>query len=99
MKVKLLKKVRKRYSIERIDFVSERYMLDNPYTRITYHAQHNEFPIYQLIDNVEYGTYTSNNYNDVYEWLLQSIRRDYTHLMQNKILIKKTKIWYNENKL
>lgn len=99
MKVKLLKKVRKRYSIERIDFVSKRYIVDNPDSMISFYGAQNIYPIYQLIDNDGYDTYTSINYQIIYDKLLESIRRSYVKDNTKKNIIKITKIWYNENKL
>lgn len=99
MKVKLLKKVRKRYSIEKIDFVSKRYIVDNPDSMISYYGAQSIYPIYQLIDNVGYDTYTSIDYQVIYNRLLNSIRKSYVRDNKKKNIIKITKIWYNENKL
>lgn len=99
MKVKLLKKVRKRYSIERIDFVNDRFIIDNPNSMITHYALTKCFPIYQLIDNIRYDTYTSIDYQTIYDKLLESIRKSYVRDNKKKNIIKITKIWYNENKL
>ena len=99
MKVKLLKKVRKRYSIERIDFVSDRYIVDNPDSMISYYGAQSIYPIYQLIDNVGYDTYTSIDYQTIYNRLLLSIRSSYVRDNTKKNIVKRNKIWYNENKL
>lgn len=97
MKTKLLKKVRKRYSIERIDFVNDRFISDNPSSMITYYAQQKKYPIYRLIDNIGYDGYVSIDYSVVYNDLLKSIRRDYSHGKQSReIIIKKSKIWWNK---
>lgn len=95
MKVKLLRKVRKRYSIERIDFVNDRFIIDNPNSMITHYVRYKKFPIYQLIDNVGYDTYASNDYQTIYDRLLLSIRSSYVRDNKKKNIVKRNKIWWN----
>lgn len=79
--------------------MSSRYIIDNPDSMITYYGAKSIYPIYQLIDNVGYDTYTSIDYQIICDQLLASIRKSYVRDNIKKNIVKRNKIWYNENKL
>jgi len=92
MKVKLLKKVRKRYSIHKVSEIGELApgLINDCYQEI------NQLPFYYLIDNDDGGYIGySASYDNIYEFLVTKIHKTYLARMKRKD--KKTqieKVWY-----
>lgn len=94
MKTKLLKKVRKRFEIIRIDKLGT----DSPDWFYDYNLVP---PFYYLIDHDDsFALHNRANadYGILYYRLLSLIKEEYPHKPSHKKQ-KITKIWYNENKL
>lgn len=88
MKTKLLKKVRKKYSIKLV------HGSDNPNS--IYFEMEN--PAYVVFIN-GIGTWHYPNFNEAYIALTKRIRKDYFHTKKNKIAgLRSEKIWWVENK-
>jgi hypothetical protein len=92
MKVKLLKKVRKRYSIHKVNEIGEL----SPTFILECYEELNQLPFYYLTDNdnEDYIGY-STSYDNIYEFLVTKIHKTYLARMKRKD--KKTqidKVWY-----
>ena len=92
MKTKLLKKIRKRYSITRIDSIAN----NTDYVWKKY-SQNIGFPLYYVMDDHnDYYNEGFRTYKESYEYLLKLIKNSYykysTH-GENK----SEKVWWNNN--
>jgi len=95
MKTKLLKKIRKRYSIERIDSLSD-------YEKIhwAFYNSKARFPIFYFIDNQDdYHNWAYEAFGKAYDKLLERIKVDYSKYSKNKLKQSKSeKVWWTNNK-
>lgn len=92
MKVKLLKKIRKRYTIIRIDELAS-----NAGELYVYRSQQFGLPFFVLSDDEDYfGFYAT--YAEARESLCKWIIQDYTEKFRHKNG-KETKVWYPKPKV
>jgi len=88
MKTKLLKKIRKRYSIERIDSISR----DNQMWKDTY--SHLKLPFYYFVDNYnDWHNAGFKTYEKAYSNLVDRINIDYSKYAKRNNN-KSEKIWW-----
>lgn len=93
MKVKLLKKVRKRYLIERIDNIGTR-----PSFSLQYWKEELGCPFFIVTDTHEmmgFRTQAFKNKDASLNRVVQLVRLDYKEKFKNKNL-NKTKVWYEK---
>lgn len=87
MKTKLLKKVRKRFSIIRHD------RIDNP----KHYLYGHELPLYECLDDhSEFFSFASEDYEAVFNRMMLRIRAKYYYTKKNKRNIQE-KVWYNDH--
>ena len=92
MKTKLLKKVRKRFSIIRYDKIEDP---NDPLFEAL--IDESLFPIYALYDEkFEFFISYQYSYDDIYKELVKRIRKKYYYTKKNKYT-HQSKVWYNDN--
>lgn len=84
MKTKLLKIVRKRFSIIHYDKILD--------PNSQYYSLYHDIGVYIFYDNKDSWHTHFESYDDAYRYLILIIRRDYYHTKIEKN--KPTKIWY-----
>lgn len=92
MKVKLLKKVRKRYSIVRVDKIGT-----NPGWLYRHCEKEIGIPFYILRDDQDglgFRTVATKEFDNVKEKLCKWIKEDYTHKVRKKKTVE-VKVWHN----
>ena len=98
MKVKLLKKIRKRYSIERIDKLESN---PNTWVKDSFDYCDNKLPFYILTDKRDvFGLHfrASKCMGDLVNSIRYQVREEYKeYSVKAKTKRVSTKVWYNQN--
>ena len=94
MNIKLLKKIRKRYSIIQIDELSSNVNDPDFYHDIRY-VDINSMPIFKFIDKIDGFYQYCNTYQEAYDVLLNEIKTHYNEKFRHKDEVSK-KIWWKK---
>lgn len=93
MKTKLLKKVRKRFEIIKVDKLSERTKYSNPHWNVIDNVELMGLPLYYIYDNDELiGNIFAKTEEEIKEILIRNIKEQYAEKFPKKDKI--TKIWH-----
>ena len=97
MKTKLLKKVRKRFEIIRVDFLSERTKYENPYWNVVYNAEIRGLPLYYVHDKDKmiHNKFAKTE-EEIKEILIEIIKEQYSEKFPKRNKDKMSKIWWND---
>lgn len=94
MKTKLLRKIRKRYSIYRCDEIPKK--LGGDFSRLSYFAEVEGLPFYYVFDNTTFRMYpflySAKDVNSCKAYILEMVRKEYYDKIKKTKLVT-YKVW------